>query len=169
LSRGIAELDLHLLRREGIGDDPSAAYESLEDIEERPPTPDEERRLRELAADLQPRESGARSDRGLARLGLQLGYEAERPMVIDIGGVDDITMMWSYGLTMQPPLLPRWGSTFPWSSAMATWRSIRSWTGSTTWSAIAGKPPRYTPKCATRCSEDLTSERGSWWQRLLGT
>jgi hypothetical protein len=54
LSRGIAELDLHLLRREGIGDDPSAAYESLEDIEERPPTPDEERRLRELAADLQP-------------------------------------------------------------------------------------------------------------------
>jgi len=41
--------DLYLLRKDEVGDDPSAAYERLEEQEEREPTPDEERQLRQLA------------------------------------------------------------------------------------------------------------------------
>ena len=45
--------DLYLLRREEVVDDPVAAYEWLEENEEREPTPSEEEHLRRLAADLQ--------------------------------------------------------------------------------------------------------------------
>jgi hypothetical protein len=97
--------DLHLLRRERIGDDASAAYESLEEIEERLPTPDEEHQLRELATDLQAASPGLDLHEATQGFGLQLGYDAERPVVIDIGGVDDITMMWSYGADEAAPAL----------------------------------------------------------------
>jgi hypothetical protein len=64
--------DLHLLRRERIGDDASAAYESLEEIEERLPTPDEEHQLRELATDLQAASPGLDLHEATQGFGLQL-------------------------------------------------------------------------------------------------
>jgi hypothetical protein len=92
--------DLYLFREDELGDDPAATYERLEERpeldDEREPTPEEEARLRALARDLQAASPGldvAESERGFA---LQLGYEAERPVVIDIGA-DEITMSWSYG------------------------------------------------------------------------
>jgi hypothetical protein len=88
--------DLYLLRRDEIGDDPAALHERLEEREEREPTAAEEEQLRRLGADLQAANPGL----DLAEAGggflLQLGYETERPVVIDIGA-DEITMSWSYG------------------------------------------------------------------------
>jgi hypothetical protein len=97
--------DLHLLRRETIGDDPSAAYEALEEVEERKPSAEEEARLRELAAELQAANPGLDLTEPPQGFLLQLGYEAERPVVIDIGGIDDITMMWSYGADEAAPAI----------------------------------------------------------------
>jgi hypothetical protein len=88
--------DLYLLRKDEVGDVPSTAYERLEEQEEREPTPGEERQLRQLAADLQAVNPGVdlvESDKGFF---LQLGYEAARPVVIDIGA-NEMTMSWSYG------------------------------------------------------------------------
>jgi hypothetical protein len=88
--------DLYILRKDEVGDDPTAAYERLEEQEEREPTPDEVRQLRQLAAELQAANRGAdlvESDKGFF---LQLGYEGERPVVIDIGP-EEMTMSWSYG------------------------------------------------------------------------
>jgi len=89
--------DLHLFKKdEG---DPAELYERLEEEEEedeREPTAEEEADLRRLAADLQAASPGldlAEAGRGFL---LQLGYESERPVVIDIG-VGSITMSWSYG------------------------------------------------------------------------
>ena len=47
--------DLYLLRKDVAGDDPAAAYERLAELaEDDPPvpTPEEEQKLRQLAADL---------------------------------------------------------------------------------------------------------------------
>ena len=88
--------DLWLLKKDEVGDDPSAAFERLQEQEEREPTPDEEEALRRLAADLQEASPGldlAEPDSGFM---LQLGYDAERPVVIDIGA-NEITMSWSFG------------------------------------------------------------------------
>jgi hypothetical protein len=88
--------DLYLLKKDQIRDDPAAACERLEEREEREPTPEEEAELRRLAAALQGANPGlalAEGDRGFY---LQLGYETERPVVIDIGA-DEVTMSWSYG------------------------------------------------------------------------
>lgn len=90
--------DLPLLRRETVGDDPVAAYERLEEIGDSPPTAEEEERLRQLAGDLQMANPGLDLTEVEDGFFLQLGYETERPVVIDIGGIDDITMMWSYGV-----------------------------------------------------------------------
>jgi hypothetical protein len=105
--------DLHLLRRETVGDDPSAAYERLEELDERAPTPEEEQRLRELAAELQDVNPGLDLVEASTDFCLQLGYEAERPVVIDIAGVDDITMMWSYGADDVEPALAEVGLYLP--------------------------------------------------------
>jgi hypothetical protein len=88
--------DLYLLKRDEAGDDPAEAYERLEEQEEREPTPAEAAELRQLAAELQSASPGldlTESDKGFM---LQLGYEAERPVVIDIAA-SEITMSWSYG------------------------------------------------------------------------
>lgn len=97
--------DLYLFRKdEG---DPAAAYERLEEVEERDPTPAEQEQLRGLAADLQ----AADPDLDISESGegfcLQLGYENERPVVIDIYGIDggSITMSWSYGADDAEPAL----------------------------------------------------------------
>jgi hypothetical protein len=97
--------DLHLLRRETIGDDPSAAYERLEELAEREPTPEEQERLRQLAADLQEANPAVDLTESHKGFFLQLGYEPERPLVIDIAGTDAITMMWSYGADDAAPAL----------------------------------------------------------------
>jgi hypothetical protein len=96
--------DLHLLKKDEIGDDPSEAYERLEEQEEHEPTPEEERRLLQLAADLQSANPGVdlvESDNGFF---LQLGCEAERPVVIDMRA-GEITMSWSYGAADAAPAL----------------------------------------------------------------
>jgi hypothetical protein len=96
--------DLYLLRKDEIGDDPSAAFERLEDVEDREPTSEEERELRRLAADLQAASLGVdvvESSRGFV---LQLGYEAQRPVTIDISA-SEITMSWSYGADEATPAL----------------------------------------------------------------
>ena len=85
--------DLYLVKKNG---DPAEAYERLDEQEERDPTPEEEAALRRLAADLQAASPGldlVEPERGFL---LQLGYEAERPVVIDISATE-ITMSWSYG------------------------------------------------------------------------
>jgi hypothetical protein len=96
--------DLYLLKKDEIGDDPSAAYERLEELEDREPTSEEERELRQLAADLQTANPGVdlvESPRGFV---LQLGYEALRPVTIDIGA-NEVTMSWSYGADEATPAL----------------------------------------------------------------
>jgi hypothetical protein len=99
--------DLYLLRKNVVGDDPGAAYERLEELAEgpsRPPTPAEEEQLRRLAADLRAASPGldlSEPDQGFL---LQLGYETERPVVIDIGA-DEITMSWSFGADEAGPAL----------------------------------------------------------------
>lgn len=96
--------DLYLLRKDEVDDDPNAAYERLEELEEREPTPAEEEQLRRLAADLQAASPGldvTEVGRGFA---LQLGYGSARPVVIDIGA-DEIMMSWSYGAEDAGPAL----------------------------------------------------------------
>jgi len=93
--------DLHLIpKSEG---DPAEAYERLD---EREPTPDEEQDIRQLVADLQAVDpdldvNGSGAGKGFW---LQIGYENERPVVIDIDGVT-ITMSWSYGADDPAPAL----------------------------------------------------------------
>jgi hypothetical protein len=99
--------DLYLLPKDVAGDDPAAAYERLEELAESdppPPTPEEQARLRLLAAELQAASPGL--DVSEPELGflLQLGYEAERPVMIDIGP-REITMSWSYGSDDAGPAL----------------------------------------------------------------
>ena len=87
--------DIYLLKKEVAGDDPAAAYEALEEQQERDATAAGVAELRRLAADLQAASPGL--DLCEASPGfLQLGYESERPVVIDLGP-DEITMSWSYG------------------------------------------------------------------------
>jgi hypothetical protein len=87
--------DLHLFKKdEG---DPEDLYERLEeDEDEREPTREEEAELRSLAADLQAASPGLDLTEASRGFLLQLGYESERPVVIDIGA-GTITMSWSYG------------------------------------------------------------------------
>lgn len=99
--------DLHLMKRDEIGDDPAAAYARLEEDEEnaeqRELTPEEEQQLRGLADDLQAANPGVdliESSKGF----FQLGYEAERPVVIDIDS-GEITMSWSIGASDAAPAL----------------------------------------------------------------
>lgn len=99
--------DLYLLRKDVAGDDPAAAYERLGELEESDPsrpTPAEEEHLRQLAADLQAASPGLDLSEAEQGFLLQLGYEAERPVVIDIGA-QAITMSWSYGADDAGPAL----------------------------------------------------------------
>jgi hypothetical protein len=95
--------DLHLFRAEE--GDPVGAYERLEETGEREPTPAEERELRSLAANLQAADPKLDlTEPGSGRFMLQLGYENERDVVIDITG-GEITMSWSYGAADAAPAL----------------------------------------------------------------
>jgi hypothetical protein len=60
------------------------------------PTAEEEAELRRLAADLQAASPGLDLSEGERGFLLQLGYETERAVVLDIGA-GSITMSWSYG------------------------------------------------------------------------
>jgi hypothetical protein len=93
--------DLYLVPKD---DDPAAAYERLEQEAEREPTPEEEVRLRQLAADLQVANSGLDISEPDSGFLLQLGYDTERPVVIDISA-GEITMSWSYGADEPGPAL----------------------------------------------------------------
>lgn len=105
--------DLYLLRTETIGDDPVAAYERLEDRDDRAPEPDDEERLRALAADLRAASPGLDLSEPEVGFGLQLGYDAERAVVIDIWGVDGISMSWSYGADRAQAALEEVGLYLP--------------------------------------------------------
>ena len=94
--------DLYLLRTDA--DSAAEAYERLEEAEEREPTAAEEHHLRQLAADLQAASPGLGLSEPETGFLLQLGYESERPVVIDID-VGGITMSWSYGLDDPRPAL----------------------------------------------------------------
>lgn len=96
--------DLWLLPRNELGDDPAAAYDGLAEREDRDPTPAEEQQLRQLAADLRAANPDLDLTEPEAGFLLQLGYETERPVVIDIG-VNEITMSWSYGADDAEPAL----------------------------------------------------------------
>jgi hypothetical protein len=99
--------DLYLLRKDVAGEDPAAAYERLEELAEgdpRLPTPAEEEQLRRLAADLRAASPGLDLSEPEQGFLLQLGYESERPVVIDIGA-DEITMSWSFGADEAGPAL----------------------------------------------------------------
>jgi hypothetical protein len=94
--------DLYLVRKdEG---DPAAAYERLEEDVEREPSAAEEERLRRLAADLQAADPGLDVSEASEGFGLQLGYESEQSLVIDIYS-GSITMSWSYGADDAAPAL----------------------------------------------------------------
>ena len=88
--------DLHLLRLEDVGDDASAAFERIEEIEPRKPTPDERARLHRLASDLVAANPGLDLVEVPDGSMLQLGYDSERPVVIDLT-VESMTMSWSFG------------------------------------------------------------------------
>jgi hypothetical protein len=96
--------DLVLLPKAEASDDPGAAYERLEEQEEREPSPHEEERLRELVNDLLAANPAVDLVESSAGFMLQLGYEAERPVVIDISA-GEITMSWSYGAENPSPAL----------------------------------------------------------------
>jgi hypothetical protein len=94
--------DLYLLRKDDVGDDPAGAYERLEGLEDRPPTQAEEAQFRRLVADLQAANPGLDVSESL--VGLQLGYDNEQPVVIDISA-GEISMSWSYGADDPEPAL----------------------------------------------------------------
>lgn len=97
--------DLYLVRKEEAAGDLRAAYERPEEAERRRPTAAEEERLRRLAADLQAANQGLDLSEPEDGFLLQLGCDAERPVVIDIAGVADIRMSWSYGAADAAPAL----------------------------------------------------------------
>jgi hypothetical protein len=152
--------DIYLLRNDVAGDDPARAYERLEELAEgapRPPTPAEEEQLRQLAADLRAASPGldlSEPDQGFL---LQLGYESERPVVIDIGA-DEIRMSWSYGPTRLARRSPRWRSTSPSSSGMGTLRTTPSSSDCSHRSATPATPPRSIATSANRSSRS-TADR----------
>lgn len=100
--------DLYLLKAEEVGEDPSAISERLEERAEeeaeREPTPEEERQLRALAAELQATNPDlvlSEPDDGFF---LQLGYDREQPVVIDMT-LGEIRMAWSFGAEDAGPAL----------------------------------------------------------------
>jgi hypothetical protein len=95
--------DLYLFRE--TDGDPEAAFELLEEEdEEREPTAEEEAELRRLAADLQAASPGLDLTEAARGFLLQLGYETQRPVVLDIGA-GSITMSWSYGADAARPAI----------------------------------------------------------------
>jgi hypothetical protein len=96
--------DLYLLRKDDIGDDPAGAYERLEGLEDRVPTQAEEAQLRRLVADLRAANPRLDVSEPLVGFMLQLGYDNEQPVVIDISA-DEVSMSWSYGADDPEPAL----------------------------------------------------------------
>jgi hypothetical protein len=142
--------DLYILRKDEIGDDPSAAYERLEEQEERKLTPGEERQLRKLAADLEAANPGVdlvESDKGFF---LQLGYEAARPVVIDIGA-NETTMSWSYGADDAGPALAEVRLYLPVFERHGYSPTIRSLSGCSTWTATPNTRARFIAMCTGAC------------------
>lgn len=88
--------DLYLMRTSVAGSDVRVAMERFEEIEALEPSPDEQLALRGLAADLAAANPGVDLTEAEQRFVLQLGYGVEAPVVIDIAGLDNIQMMWSY-------------------------------------------------------------------------
>lgn len=146
--------DLHLIpKSEG---DPAEAYERLD---EREPTADEERDLRRLVADLQAVDpdldvNGSGAGKGFW---LQIGYENERPVVIDIDGVT-ITMSWSYGADDPASAL---AAVEQYLTAMATSRTTRSWNGSTNPQGIDWRRSGSIETCKRACSTVSKVQRTS--------
>lgn len=105
--------DLYLLKESEVRDDPEAAFERLDYDANRTPTPDEEAQLRRLAADLQAASPGLDlTELVEGSFLLQLGYESERPVVIDITATE-ITMRWSYGAEDSAPALSEVATYLP--------------------------------------------------------
>jgi hypothetical protein len=162
--------DLHLLRKEEVGDDPAAAYGRLEEREERTPTPEEQERLRRLAADLQAASPGLDlSEAGQGFL-LQLGYDGERAVVIDIGA-GEITMSLSYGADDASAALEevrRYLPVFDRYGYVAYDPQLERLFDPERDAGQAAAVHRDTHRQLEQAYGPLSDQRRPWWKRLLG-
>jgi hypothetical protein len=161
--------DLYLLRKDEIGQDPAAAYERLEELEEREPTEAEEEQLRQLAADLQAANPGLDLTEPEHGFLLQLGYETERPVVIDIGA-DEISMSWSYGAEDAGPALEdvrRYLPVFDRHGYVAYDPQLETVFDPDRDSAEAAELHRSVQEQVIGRYDGLGDERQSWWRRLF--
>jgi hypothetical protein len=163
--------DLHLLRKDAVREDPAAAYEELSEGEEREPTAAEEQRLRRLAADLQAVNSGLDLVESGEGFFLQLGYESGQPLVVDIAGVDAITMSWSYGAEDAGPALvdvERYLPVFERHGYVAYDPQLeRLFSPGRDASEAAGVHSYVRGRLEEEYGPELVSRR-PWWKRFLG-
>jgi hypothetical protein len=163
--------DLYLLRADEVGDDPAAAYERLEDAaeEEREPTPEEERQLRELARDLQAVNPGLDLSEGSGFV-LQLGYETEQPVVIDIAS-GEIRMAWSFGAEKAGPALEQvrlYLPVFERHGYVAYDPQLERLFDVERDAAEAADVHEYVRKRMEETYGPLVAQPRSWWARLRG-
>lgn len=160
--------DLYLLRTSAEG--AAEAYERLEEeaeATEREPTAAEEQHLRQLAADLQAASPGLDLTEPQGDFGLQLGYESERPVVIDID-VGSITMSWSYGADDAAPALAeveRYLPVFERHGYIAYDPQLERVYEPSRDEAVAAEIHRDVRE---RVFEHSSGDRRPWWKRLLG-
>ena len=158
--------DLYLLRTDADG--AAEAYERLEEAEEREPTAAEEQHLRQLVAELQAASPGLDLSEPQRGFGLQLGYESERPVVIDIY-VGSITMSWSYGADDAAPALAeveRYLPVFERHGYVAYDPQLERVYEPSRDRADAAEVHR---DIRERVFEQISGERRPWWKRLLGS
>jgi hypothetical protein len=163
--------DLYLLRAHEVGDEPAAMCEQLEKAaeEEREPTPEEERQLRELVRDLQV----VNPDLDLSGAGgffLQLGYESEQPVVIDISA-GEIRMAWSFGADEAGPALEQvrlYLPVFERHGYVAYDPQLERVFDVERDATEAADVHRYVRERMEATYGPLVAERRSWWARLRG-
>jgi hypothetical protein len=164
--------DLYLLKADEVGDDPAAAYERLEEAaeDEREPTPEEARRLRDLAHDLQAANPGLDLTEVEAGFFIQLGYETEQPVVIDIGA-DEIRMAWSFGADDPAPALAQvrlYLPVFERHGYVAYDPQLERLFDPDRDEADATDTHRYVRERMEETYGPLVAERRPWWRRLFG-
>jgi hypothetical protein len=162
--------DLHLLKKDEIDDDHGAVYQRLEEQEQREPTPEEEQRLRQLAAELQAANPGVDLVESGKGFFLQLGYEAERTVVIDIGA-GDITLSWSYGADDAAPALDevrRYLPVFDRHGYVAYDQQLERLFDADRDAADAAEIHRNVQQQLRETYGPQFDERRPWWKRLFG-
>ena len=163
--------DLYLLRAHEVGDDPAAAYERLEEAaeEEREATPEEVRQLLGLARDLQAVNPGLDLTETSGSF-LQLGYETEQPVVIDMSA-DEIRMAWSFGAEEAGPALEQvrlYLPVFERHGYVAYDPQLERLFDVDRDAAEAAGVHQYVRGRMEETYGPLVAERRSWWSRLRG-